>query len=449
MSTAALPDAPRAPLPGSPLGRAAIALYALAGTLATPLIVRHLARRRRRGKEHPERWPERFGRPSLVRPAGPLVWLHGASVGEALSALPLIAWLRVRHPRAVVLVTTGTVTSAALLAERLPAGAFHQFVPVDLPGPARRFLDHWRPDAILWLESELWPTLLSRAARRGAPLMLINGRLSAPSHARWRWARPVARSVLASFAVLLGQSAADAARLGDLAGRVVGCVGNLKRAAAPLPHEPAALERLRARAAGRSLWLAASTHPGEEAIVASIHRRLALRHRGLVTVIVPRHPARGAAIRDEIRAASAGSSTVVALRSAGDDLPAGDGVYVADTLGELGLWYRLADLAFVGGSLAPIGGHNPLEAARLGCALVHGPHVANFAELFAALDAAGGAEPVADAAGLADAIDRLLGDAPRRRAIADAGLRYAVAEADVVSRIAAELEPALRTLDAR
>jgi 3-deoxy-D-manno-octulosonic-acid transferase len=375
------------------------------------------------------------------------VWVHGASVGEALSALPLIAWLRAHHPRASVLVTTGTVSSATLLGERLPAGAFHQFVPVDLPAPVRRFLDHWRPDAILWLESELWPTLLTQAARRDVPLILINGRLSPASHARWRWGRPLARAVLAGFTALLGQSAADTARLGDLAGRPVRHVGNLKRAAPPLPHDAAALERLQTRAAGRALWLAASTHPGEETIAASVHRQLAVRHRDLLTVIVPRHPARGPEIRDAMRAALPG--VVVALRSAGDDLPAGAGVYVADTLGELGLWYRLADLVFVGGSLTPLGGHNPLEAARLGCALLHGPHVANVAELFAELDAAGAAAAVADEGALIAALDRLLGDAPRRRAMADAGARHAAAQADVVARVVAEIELLLRPLDGR
>jgi 3-deoxy-D-manno-octulosonic-acid transferase len=445
LSTTALPLEPGTPVGGSRIGRVAIGLYGAAGALATPLIAHHLARRRRRGKEHPERWRERFGWTQLARPAGPLLWLHGASVGEALSALPLIDWLREQHPRVGVLVTTATVTSAALLAERLPAPVLHQFVPVDLPAPVHRFLDHWRPDAIVWLESELWPMLLSRSARRGTPMVLVNGRLSAASHARWRWARPVTRTMLAGFRTLLGQSEADAARLADLSERPVRYLGNLKRAAPPLPHDPVTLERLRARAAGRPLWLAASTHEGEEVAAAAVHRRARAHHPGLITVIVPRHPARGPAIRDALTA----SGVAVALRSAGHDLPAGDGIYIADTLGELGLWYRLVDLVFIGGSLAPIGGHNPLEPARLGCALAHGPHVANFGEITAELDAAGASERVRDAEGLADAIDALLGNRRRRRAMADAAQRHAAAQRDVVARIAAELEPYLRPLDAR
>jgi 3-deoxy-D-manno-octulosonic-acid transferase len=430
---------------GSLVGRAAIALYAALATCATPLIARHIASRRRRGREHPARWPERFGHAGRARPAGALVWLHAASVGEALSALPLIAWLRAAHPTVGLLLTTGTVSSAALVETRLPKGVLHQFVPVDLPRAVERFLDHWRPDLALWFESELWPILLDRAARRGVALILVNGRLSAASHARWRRARPLARTLLGNFELLLAQSAADAARLQDLGGRAVRCHGNLKRAAAPLPCDEATTAALAGRLAGRPLWLAASTHPGEEAIAASVHRRVAALHPGLVSVIVPRHPARGPAIRDAL----AGSDGAVALRSAGDDLPATAGLYVADTMGELGQWYRLAELVFIGGSLVPHGGQNPLEAARLGCALLYGPAMTNFAEIAAELVAAGAAETVRDEAALAGAIDRLLTDAPRRHALAEAGRRYAAAHSDVVDEVAAELEPYVRRLDMR
>ena len=425
------------------LGRAALALYGALATLATPLVLRHVAARRRRGREHAERWPERFGQAGRDRPAGTLIWLHGASVGEALSALPLIDRLRQRLPAATVLLTTGTVSSAALLETRLPAGALHQFVPVDLPRAIERFLDHWRPDLALWLESELWPSLLARTARRGTPLVLVNGRLSAASHARWRRARPLARAVLDPFVTLLAQSAGDAERLHDLAGRAVSCPGNLKRAASPLPHDDLALAALAQRVAGRPVWLAASTHAGEEAIVAAAHRQAAAHHRGLVTVIVPRHPARGA----EIRAALAGVHGTVALRSAGDLVPTDAGIYVADTMGELGLWYRLAALAFIGGTLVPHGGQNPLEAARLGCPVIYGPGMGNFADIARELAAAGGAETVADGDALAAAVDRLLDDAPRRRALADAGARYAATQAGVLDAVMAEIEPYLRSLE--
>ncbi|MBI3514292.1 MAG: 3-deoxy-D-manno-octulosonic acid transferase [Proteobacteria bacterium] len=439
LSATTLPADPGASSRGARVGRAALALYGALGTLATPLIEAHLARRRRQGKEHATRWPERFGVAGRARPAGRVIWLHGASVGEALSALPLIAWLRAQHPGMRLLLTTGTVTSAALVEERLGDAVLHQFVPVDLRRPVRRFLDHWRPDLILWFESELWPILLTEAARRGVPALLINGRMSAASHARWRRARPLVRLLLASFRGMLAWSEVDAARLEDLSGRPVRCAGNLKRAAPALPCDEAELARLRARLAGRPVWVAASTHPGEEAMVGAAHRRLVARHPGLLTVIVPRHPPRGPAIR-------AALGTALALRSAGDDVPVDAGVYVADTLGELGLWYRLADLALIGGSLVPHGGQNPLEPARLGCAVVLGPHVGNFAEIVAELAAAGAIVALDDEDGLIAAVDRLLADAPQRRAMAAAAQRYAEAEGDVVARIAAELEPVLRPL---
>ncbi|MBV8168620.1 MAG: 3-deoxy-D-manno-octulosonic acid transferase, partial [Alphaproteobacteria bacterium] len=353
----------------------------------------------------------------------------------------LITRLQETRPAIGILMTTGTVSSAALLEVRLPAGAVHQFVPVDLPGPVTRFLDHWRPDLALWLESELWPTLLDRTAARGVPIVLINGRLSAASVRNWRRARSVARAVLARFSLLLAQSDADAAHLGELAGAPVQNVGNLKRAAPPLPHDGAALAALRARVAGRPIWLAASTHDGEETIVAAAHARLAARHPGLLTVIAPRHPPRSPAIRAAIGAAG--------LRSAGDQPGDRGDLYIVDTLGELGLWYRLVEVAFVGGSLVPLGGHNPLEPARLGCAVLVGPAMAKQAEFTAGLIAAGAAETVADADALVGALDRLLGDPARRRAMGDAGRRYAAGGDEVVARVVTELTPYLAALSRR
>jgi 3-deoxy-D-manno-octulosonic-acid transferase len=425
----------------APASHWAIGLYGALGRLATPLVRRHLAARRRHGHEHATRWPERFGEPSRPRPDGPLIWLHGASVGEALAAEPLIAWLRAHHPGVGLLLTTGTVSSALLVEQRFGTAVVHQFVPVDLPDAVRRFLDHWRPDLALWLESELWPILLSRTAARGVPVLLINGRLSPTSYRGWRRVRPLARAVLAGFRLLLVQSEADAARFGDLAAAPVRRVGNLKHAAPPLPHDAAALAALRARIAGRPVWLAASTHPGEEDIAAAAHARLVARHPGLLTVIVPRHPPRGPAIRDAIAAAG----HKVGLRSVGDRPGEGADIYVADTLGELGLWYRLADLAFIGGSMT-LGGHNPLEAARLGCAVLFGPAMMNQPDFAAALEAAGAAETVADTEALIGAVDRLLADPARRRAMADAGRRYAGGGTEVVTRIIAELAPYLAAL---
>jgi 3-deoxy-D-manno-octulosonic-acid transferase len=430
-------------LSAAPPRNLALALYGALGHLLTPLVRWHLVARRRRGREHPTRWPERFGTPGAPRPPGPLVWLHGASVGEALSAEPLIAWLRIHHPDATLLLTTGTVTSAAVAAERFGDAVRHQFVPIDLPAAARRFLDHWRPDVALWLESELWPTLLRATAARGVPIVLINGRLSAGSHRRWRRVRPVARAILATFRLMLAQSETDAARLRDLAGTPVACPGNLKRAGPPLPHDDTLLAALRARVGRRPLWLAASTHPGEETIILRTHAYLAARRRpDLLTVIVPRHPARGPEIRDMIAA----NGFPAGLRSAGDQLGVRADVYVADTLGELGLWYRLADVAFVGGTLVPHGGQNPLEGARLGCAQLYGPGMSNFTEFAGGLVAAGAAETVADDNELMIALEDLLDDPARRRAMGAAGTRYAAGGDDVVARVADALAPILAGL---
>lgn len=417
-----------------------LALYRLFAAAAGAPIAGFLRRRLRRGKEDPVRFGERLGRPGLPRPPGALVWVHGASVGEGLSALPLIAALQAERPDVDVLVTTGTVTSAAILAGRLPQGVLHQFVPVDRPQWARAFLAHWKPDLVLWLESDLWPNLLAEVADRGIPAVLVNARMSERSCRRWRYFAPGSvRRLLSVFRQVLAQSERDAERFRRLGADRVGCVGNLKAAAPPLPVDAEALTELRRQVAGRPLWLAASTHDGEEALAGRLHRGLAPRHPGLLTVVVPRHAQRGAAVA----AALSGDGLRVARRSAGERLAADTDIYLADTMGELGLLYRVAPVAFIGKSLIGRGGQNPLEAARLGCAVVYGPHMENFPELAPALEAAGGALRVEDEAGLDAALDRLLGDAEPRRRVAAAALRHAEAEAGTVERMLQAILPLL------
>ena len=279
----------------SPLATA----WRLAASAAAPLLPAYLRRRVARGKEVPDRLTERFGE-GAARPAGPLLWLHAASVGETLSILPLIEALGRAMPSLRFLVTTGTVTSATLLGQRLPAAlaprVAHRFVPLDVPRWVARFLDGWRPDAAVFAESELWPNLIAAAAARGIPLALVNARMSDRSAAWWRRAPGLARAVLDPFRLVLAQTEGDAARLRAL-GAPAHCLGNLKYAAAPLPVDAGELDRLRGLLAGRPAWLAASTHPGEEAIVIAAHRRLAAAHPGLLTMIVPRHPERGRRLR--------------------------------------------------------------------------------------------------------------------------------------------------------
>jgi len=420
-----------------------LGLYRALTTLGGPIIQVYLGRRLKAGKEDPHRFNERLGIAALPRPAGPLIWLHGASVGEALSLLVLIGRLRKAVPRANILVTTGTVTSARLLSERLPTGAVHQYVPVDRLAYVRRFLDHWRPDLTLWAESEFWPNLISETAARGHPLILVNGRISPRSFKGWSRAPGFIARLLSGFALCLGQTQGDAERLRALGAPEVRSVGNLKFAADPLPADTEALAALQSAVAERPLWLAASTWPGEEDIAWRVHRDLAATHPGLLTVIVPRHPGRGA----EVAAGLAAEGARVRRRAAGALPDAGTDVYVADTMGELGLFFSLASVVFMGKSLSTDGGQNLLEPARLGCAVLHGPRMTNFADMAARMAAAGASAGVADALGLRDAVGRLLADPAEAAALAERARSFAQAEAGVIDRLMAELAPYLDRLD--
>ncbi|MCF8506923.1 MAG: HipA N-terminal domain-containing protein [Caulobacter sp.] len=362
----------------------------------------------------------------------------GQGVGESLSVLPVIE--RLRAEDLPVMITTGTTTSAALMAERLPGGAFHQFVPVDRAPFVTRFLDHWRPDLAVWVESEFWPVMVEETARRGVPMVLVQGRISDRSFRRWRRFPGLIGRLLSHFDACLAQSAGDAERLEALGGRGVACLGNLKAAMPPLPADPAELDRLSALIAGRPVWLAASTHAGEEVIAARVHQRLAATRPGLLTVIVPRHPDRS----DEIAATLRGMALSVAVRSRGAEPGPGTAVWLADTIGEMGLFCRLAQAVFVGKSLAPSGGQNPMEPARLGRPVLFGPHMANFAEMAAAMLDSGAARRVADADGLADALARLPDDPAEARTAAARALAFAESRAGgmveaVVERLLAAL----------
>lgn len=385
--------------------------WAVTATLAAPLLRQALRRRAARAKEIVERLPERWGDDPTPRPAGRLLWLHAASVGETMSLLPVLSALA--QAEASILLTTGTVTSAELLARRLPEmglahRVFHRFVPLDVPAWVARFLDHWRPDAVGFVESELWPNLLAGCQARGIPMMLINARISDGSLKAWRRAPAMAHAVLANFSRIHARGREDADRLRSLGAKGVSSPGDLKFAAPALPAEPSMLARLRWQCGDRPVWVAASTHPGEEAEVAAAHALIAADHPGLLTIVVPRHPDRGATL-----AAALGAPR----RSAGEGPPADGGIWIADTMGELGLWYRLAKVAFVGRSLIPPGGgQNPLEPARLRCAVVLGPHVANFVDPVVRLRDVDAVAEVTNAAGLAAAVSALLADEARRRA---------------------------------
>ena len=416
-----------------------LGLYRAATTLAGPAVRVYLMRRRARGKEDPERFGERLGRAGRARPAGPLVWIHAASVGESLSVLPVIERLCGGDRGVAVLLTTGTVTSARLMADRLPKGAFHQFVPVDRAAYVRRFLDHWRPDLAIWMESEFWPNLIVDCAARKTPMLLLNGRVSNRSWTRWRRHPGLIGSLLSRFALCLGQSPRDAERLDRLGAPAAKCVGNLKYAVPPLPADEPALAAFTEALGVRPRWVAASTHSGEEEICARVHRRLRERHPDLLTILAPRHPERGAAIADTLTA----EGHLVARRSLGAAIVPETDIYLADTLGELGLLFRLGHVAFIGKSLVPGGGQNPLEAARLARPVLFGPHVENFTEIATRLVEGGGGQAVADEDELTRALDVLLSDADERARRAEAGRRIAEAEAGVLEAVMNELAPFL------
>ena len=410
---------------------AAARAWAIAAGGAAPLLRLMLARRVSVGKEIPARLSERFGIDAATRPPGPLLWLHGASVGEALSVLPLLEAL---PPGIFTLFTTGTVTSARLLEQRLPAArldarVLHRFVPLDVPAWVARFLDHWRPDLAAFVESEIWPNTLAACRTRHIPTVLLNARMSVHTAARWCHVPAFAAELIGGFAWIAAQSDADARRLRSLGGRDVEALGNLKFAAADLPVAEAELARLRSLLDDRPRWLAASTHPGDEEAVAEVHRILVGSHPGLLTAIVPRHPERGAAI-----AAMLGNAP---RRALGQD--PGEGIWVADTLGEVGLLCRLFPIVFMGKSFGSGGGQNPLEPARLGCAVATGPATANFSDAVATLVAAGGLAVVPEPTALAAWVDVMLRDPAARAAMGEAARTVASAQAGLATRVAARL----------
>ncbi len=376
--------------------------------LARPLAPYILRMRQRRGKEDvAERLPERMGRPSAVRPAGRIVWVHAASVGETISILPLIAALAEQRPSLSFLLTTGTVTSAQLAAQRLPPRTLHQYVPLDVPQYMRSFLDHWRPDLAILTESEIWPNLILEASERGVPLALVNARMTTRSYRRWRRNSGLARPLFSRFALVLTQTEALARRFKTLGATTARMSGNLKIDTPAPPVDTVELERLQVALEGRPVLLAAATHEGEDAVIAEAHRLLRRRLPELVTIIAPRHPDRGPAIAAMLE----GLGMTVARRAAGEMPSRATEIYIADTLGELGTLYKLVPVAFIGGSLVDRGGHNPIEAIRHGAAVLTGPQWQNFTDTYEALLSRKAAMVVNSAVELAEAAGRLLGDA--------------------------------------
>jgi 3-deoxy-D-manno-octulosonic-acid transferase len=416
-----------------------LALYRAATGLLEPLAPAVLRSRAGQGKEAPARLGERLGRATAARPDAPLIWLHGVSVGESLSLLPLVESFRRHFPKSALLVTSGTVTAAEVLARRLPDGVIHQYAPIDTPRAVARFLDHWRPDAGLLVESELWPNLIGQAKTRGVRLFLLSARMTDASAAGWARAPASARSLLSAFDLVMAQDAATEERLRRL-GATLGPRLNLKLVGAPPAVDRRAAAALRKRIGGRRVVLAVSTHAGEEPIVARAFREAVSGGPPALLIVAVRHPERGAAVAAEL--ASAGFT--VARRSAGEAPGADTTAYVADTLGELGLFLSVADIAVMGGSFLPgIGGHNPMEPAQLGVPVVTGPHHFNAAEVYAEMFARVAAVEAADASALARHLRGLLTYPHIARRIGEAGLDFAQAQSEALGRALHLITPRL------
>lgn len=409
-----------------------IKIYNALITILYPLVIkRYINKRKENGKEDVKRFNERVGRPTMKRPEGKLIWLHGASVGESVSMLPLIQRVLDSYPDAHVMVTTGTVTSADVMQKRLPERAFHQFIPIDNPIFTTRFVKHWHPDVALWFESELWPAMLSSIKRKNIPLILINGRISNKSFKRWQQFDFICKELLSCFTLCLGQSEEDAYRLRVLGAANSICLGNLKYAGLPLPIDEVKREEFVSQTQNRRIWLASATHDDEEVRIAKIHKRLKEKFPNLLTVIAPRHPQRGEDIQKKIN----NLELKTALRSRNEKITPQTDVYIADTIGEMGIWYDVINIVFIGGSLIPHGGQNFMEPSRVRDAVIVGPHMHNFTDAMNRAKKADAIIQITDTEELQDMITQLFENKELLDAKRSLAYNWATSEAKVLEGI--------------
>jgi 3-deoxy-D-manno-octulosonic-acid transferase len=413
--------------------------YRVAGICAYPLMSPYLTYRALKGKEDRKRRLERFGFASQPRPHGPLVWVHAASVGETNAVIPLIRELLRREIH--VLLTTGTVTSAEVVANRLGDDVIHQYVPLDLKFPIKRFIAYWHPDAAITAESEMWPTTMAELARRNIPQIRVNGRLSDRSYDRWQRNSKVAELLFGKLSLVVARSDLDAERFLDLGSWPVVISGNLKGDTDPPPVDPELLARYRAQIGDRRTWAAVCTFDGEEAAAAFVHRALKPRNQQL-TIIVPRHPERG----DEIEAMLTEKGLKVARRSRNDEITPETDIFLGDTIGEMGLYLRLTEISFVGRSLTEEGGQNPMESSMIGCAVLSGPNVQNFRETYQHIIRKGGARMIRDVEMLAKAVHYLMTNDIARRKMIDCGHEAVQDMRGALSTTIKALEPYINPL---
>ncbi len=397
-----------------------------------PLVIsRYIKKRMHNGKEDAKRFNERMGRPTMKRPEGKLIWFHGASVGESLSMLPLINKLLEQYPDAHIMVTTGTVTSADLMGKRLPERAFHQYVPIDNPKFVTRFIRSWQPDLVLWFESDLWPALLSGIKRKNIPLILVNGRISNKSFKRWQQFDFISKELLGCFTFCLGQSEEDAYRLRILGAKDSMCLGNLKYAGINPPVDENKKAEIAAQIGNRPLWAVSSTHSDEELKIGKFLKRMTEKVPGLMTIIAPRHPTRGVEIQNQLN--ELGLKT--ALRSKNEKITKQTDVYIADTIGEVGIWYDMAPIVFIGGSLIPHGGQNFIEPSRFRDAVIVGPHMHNFTDAMNRAKKADAVIQVNDVLELEETLLQLLSNKDLLEAKRSLAYNWAYGEAKVLDGI--------------
>ncbi len=421
------------------LARVALMGYRVAGVLAYPLTGGYLAYRTIKGKEDRQRRLERFGYASQPRPFGPLVWVHAASVGETLAVIPLIREFGRRGIH--ILLTTGTVTSAALVENRLGNEVIHQYVPLDLKFAIKRFIRYWRPDAAITAESEIWPTTIAELTRRHIPQIRVNARISDRSFDRWKGFGGIAEQLFGKMALVVARSDVDAERFRDLGAWPVTVSGNLKGDTDPPPADPAVVDAYLAQIGNRKTWAAICTFEGEEEAAATVHKALTPRN-GQLTIIVPRHPERGDAIETMLTE----QGLKVARRSRGDAITPETDIFLGDSIGEMGMYLRLTEVSFVGRSLTAEGGQNPIESAMLGCAVLSGSNVQNFRETYQQLIRKGGARMIRDTEMLAKAVHYLLTNDIARRNMIDAGQEAIQDMRGALSATVKALEPYINPL---
>ena len=409
-----------------------IGIYNILIRTLYPLVIRsYIQKRIDIGKEDIKRFNERLGKPVKERPEGKLIWFHGASVGESISMLPLINRLLENSPDTYVMVTTGTTTSADLMGKRLPERAFHQYIPIDNPAFTKRFVKYWQPDLVLWFESDFWPAMLSAIKKRNIPLILVNGRISNKSFKRWQQFDFLCKELLSCFTFCLGQSEEDAYRLRVLGAKESTCLGNLKFAGLPIPVDENKKAEILAQIGKRPLFCISSTHDNEEYQLGKHLSKLFENHSDLLVIIAPRHPQRGQDVKQQLQ----NLGLNVSLRSANEKITAKTQVYVADTIGELGIWYGICPIVFIGGSLIPHGGQNFMEPSRLRDAVIVGPYMHNFTEAMQRAQKANAVIQSNDAEEVVNTVAQLLENKELLEAKRSLAYNWATGEAKVLDGI--------------